>query len=142
MKLFSLTPILLLSISLCSAFDVFGQTCDKWGCIAQIEQLYVNAEGSIYVGTDGDETQANCKPVANVFFTLKPSATNAKEVYSGMLAAFVNKQTIQIRVHERPTTECVIAYIRLSKSYNNQQKMHGEQLEIEDFQLELHPSKN
>lgn len=93
---------------------VFSQECSSSGCTSKITDLYTNTNGVIYIGTQGDETKANCIPVSGVYFTLTPSkSTNSKEVYSSMLAAFIADKKIQLRIKEN-TTNCELAYVRLS----------------------------
>lgn len=88
--------------------------CTTWGCQSTLESLYVNADGLIYIGTTLDETQANCTPVSNVYFTLNPAANaNAKEIYAGLLAAFMSNSKIRLRIKEGHV-QCELAYIELN----------------------------
>jgi hypothetical protein len=110
MKKYFLVPMLLFSLS------AFGQECTTWGCTSVISDLYTNADGIIYVGTNGDEKKANCTAVSDVYFTLNPSSGNAKEVYSSMLAAFMSGKKIQLRIKEGHA-KCELSYVRLSTSH-------------------------
>ncbi|EGU57979.1 hypothetical protein VINI7043_12466 [Vibrio nigripulchritudo ATCC 27043] len=110
MKKFLLASLCLFSVS------TFGQECTTWGCTSVISDLYTNADGAIYVGTYGDEKKANCTAVSGVYFTLDSSSSNAKEVYSSMLAAFMSGKKIQLRIKEGHA-KCELAYVRLSTSH-------------------------
>ncbi|MEX0334654.1 hypothetical protein [Vibrio tubiashii] len=90
----------------------FSDECTSWGCISTVETLYTNANGDIYVGTPLNETLANCTPVSNVYFTLNPSAPNASEIYSSLLAAYMSGKKIQLRVQEGHS-RCELSYVRL-----------------------------
>ncbi len=70
----------------------------------------------IYVGTNGDETKANCTAVSGVYFTLNPSSANAKEMYSSMLAAFMSEKKVRLRIKEGDA-QCELQYVVLSTSY-------------------------
>ena len=110
MKKYLLVAVLMFSI------PAFAQECTTWGCTSTISDLYTNADGLIYVGTNGDETKANCTAISDVYFTLSPSSGNAKEVYSSMLAAFVSGNKIQLRIKEGHD-KCELSYVRLSTSH-------------------------
>lgn len=105
---------LLLCICLLATSFYSQSQCSKVGCNAPISILYVNNNNNIYVGTTADETKANCSPVANVYFTLKADAQNKKEIYATLLAAYMAKKKIFLRVNEG-TEGCEIAYITLSQ---------------------------
>ncbi|MFY2509447.1 hypothetical protein ACN3E9_14505 [Vibrio pectenicida] len=107
MKL-KLLPFMLIFFSTFS----FSDECTTWGCIATIETLYTNADGDIYIGTPLDERKANCQPIADVFFTLNPNASNATQVYSSLLSAYMAGIKIQLRVKEG-NPKCELSYVKL-----------------------------
>ena len=88
--------------------------CASSGCDSTISSLYVQADGNIFVGTDADETLANCTTVSSVYLTLTPSSTNNKELYSTLLAAFMADRAIYIRIVEG-STNCAIQYISFTQ---------------------------
>jgi hypothetical protein len=102
-------------LMLCS-FSAASNQCASWGCTATIETLYTNVDGDIYIGTPGDEKLTNCTPVSGVYFTLNPSAVNAKEVYSSILAAYMANEKIQLRIKEG-SSNCELAYVKLAKTH-------------------------
>ena len=106
--------ICLFMLSTLSSTAYADNYCASWGCDATIARLYVQADGNIFVGTDADETLANCTTVSNVYFTLTPSSTNNKEIYSTLLAAFMADRAISIRIVEG-STNCAIQYINFGQ---------------------------
>jgi len=90
--------------------------CTSWGCKSTISELYTNAQGDIYVATPLDEKLANCTAVSGVYFTLDPTLSNAKEVYSTLLAAFISNKKVQLRVKEGDS-KCRLSYVRLDASF-------------------------
>lgn len=89
-----------------------ANSCNAHGCVSTIENLYTTADGLIYIGTPADEKLVNCTAVSNVYLTLNPDSKNAKEVYSSLLAAYISKKKIQLRVKEG-STKCELAYVNL-----------------------------
>lgn len=114
MKLLKFLVGLALIVGSSSVFA--ADECTTWGCISSISELYVNAEGSIIVGTPLDEKLANCTPVSGVFFTLNPSAGNAKEIYSALLAAYMSDKKVQLRIVEG-SDQCELSYVRLNSNF-------------------------
>lgn len=89
--------------------------CEKWGCIGKITDIYTNADGVIYIGSEHDEKKANCKPISDVYFTLNPKSENAKEIYSSILSSYMSDKKIQLRIKEG-SNQCELEYVRLSLS--------------------------
>ncbi|MGB5803473.1 MAG: hypothetical protein WBH21_05585 [Vibrio anguillarum] len=89
--------------------------CEKWGCIGKITDIYTNADGVIYIGSEYDEKKANCKPISDVYFTLNPKSENAKVVYSSNLSAYMSDNKIQLRI-QAGSNQCELDYGRLSIS--------------------------
>ncbi|KLN65646.1 MULTISPECIES: hypothetical protein [Vibrio] len=95
-----------------SSFTIADE-CASWGCISKIEQLYVSTSGDIYVSTPFNEKLANCTPVSDVYFTLNPSSSNASQVYSALLSAYMSDKRIQMRVVEGHP-RCELEYVLLN----------------------------
>lgn len=112
MKIF----VFIISTILFSSAYAQGQ-CYSRGCISQIESLYTEANGVIYVSTLQDEKLANCKPVSGVYFTLDPSKRNAKYVYSTLLAAYIAQQSVHIRIRDNGEEPCEILYVTLDQRH-------------------------
>ncbi|MBN3495879.1 hypothetical protein [Vibrio neptunius] len=108
--------ILLIVLALTSVPALSQDRCESWGCISTIETLYTNSNGDIYIGTPLDEKRANCTPVSGVYFSLNPSAANADEVYSSLLAAYMAGTKIQLRVKEEHP-RCELSYVRLDRKH-------------------------
>ena len=105
------------AIIFCSMSSIsIADSCSSTGCTSTIEQLYTNADGLIFVSTPLDETAANCTVYPGDYFVLSPTAGNAKEVYSSLLAAYMSNSKIQLRIKEG-SSNCEIAYVRLNKNF-------------------------
>lgn len=90
--------------------------CTSWGCRSKVSVIYTRADGDILIGTPLNEKLANCTPVSGVYFTLKPDAQNAREVYSSVLSAYMSGKKIQLRIKEG-TSGCEISYVVLNSSF-------------------------
>jgi len=101
---------ILLTITSVSVYS--ADRCESWGCISTVSDLYTNADGLIYVGTPLDEKLANCTPVAEVYFSINPSAENSDKMYSSILSAYMSNKKIQLRVKEGHA-KCELSYVRL-----------------------------
>jgi len=78
----------------------------------KIVELYINANGNIYVATDGDESKLTCATVSNggTHVTLKTSDANSKEIYSALLASQRAGKKVGIRTDDQ--NGCNILYVR------------------------------
>jgi len=108
--------VIFLSFSLISLPLFAVDKCTNRGCVSSISDLVTNADGLIYIGTPLDESLANCTPISNKYFTLNPTAGNAKEVYSSLLAAYISGKKIQLRIKEGHP-QCELHYVSLSTSF-------------------------
>ena len=52
--------------------------CDSFGCTGYVEQLYVEANGSLWLQTSGNETFANCTPNSGMYLKLPGTDTNSR----------------------------------------------------------------
>ena len=75
-----------------------------------VERLYVNANGVVYVSTDGVETALNCTAVSGIYVTLYHTDTNFDAIYSTLLAAKLVEKTVGIRI-EDSSSDCRILYV-------------------------------
>jgi len=85
------------------------------GCIAtgcnnvQITKLYMTSTGTLYVGTDGDETSLACGGISSLYMSLKEGDVGKNAMYSLLLTAKTTKTPVSIRVSNDP--ECKVVYI-------------------------------
>ena len=77
-----------------------------------IEELYVNANGNIFVATSGDESKLTCTTVSGggTHITLRTADSNYKEIYSALLASQRAGKKMDIRTDDQ--NGCNIVYIR------------------------------
>ena len=87
--------------------------CTSWGCYEYVETLYTNIGGVVYVGTTGDETKSNCRPVSDVYFQFNVSDPGGAAIYSTLLAAQMADKRVSIRIRESSSGE--IGYVTLKK---------------------------
>ena len=87
-------------------------TCASYGCNGNITTLRALTDGSVLVGTDGDETQMNCTPVSGQFALLRLSDAGGNAAYSALLTAKTTNTPILVRIVEG-TTNCQVGYIAL-----------------------------
>ncbi|MBQ4861605.1 hypothetical protein J8L98_07870 [Pseudoalteromonas sp. MMG013] len=78
----------LLSLCCASLFATYAGVCIPDHCAqVYIERRYVEASGTIYVGTSGDEKILNCNAVAGVYVTIPAGTLGANLLYSILLTA-------------------------------------------------------
>jgi len=77
-----------------------------------VERLYVNANGVVYVATDGVETTLNCSPVSNIYLTLYHTDANFNAIYSTLLAAQLAGEKVGIRIIDG-SSNCRVSYITI-----------------------------
>lgn len=94
-----------------------GSGCASTNCYnVQVDRLYMTANGTLYVGTSGDEKALDCAAgagnggVENKYMSLRSSDEGQKAMYSLLLTAKTTKLPVTIRV-STGTTDCRIAYI-------------------------------
>ena len=83
--------------------------CNATECIGKIETLYMTATGTLYVGTDGDETRLACGGVSGVYMSLKEGDVGKNAMYSLLLTAKTTDKAVKIRAED--TTDCRVVYV-------------------------------
>ncbi len=105
------------SLALLSSFSY--AECAATGCDqAIIEQLYVTASGTVYIGTNGDETKMQCKAESGIFSTLSLSQPGANAIYSLLLVAQTTSKPVYIRTDETSPSVakgCNVLYVTMNK---------------------------
>lgn len=97
------------------AVEVYA-TCSSTDCTGLVTRLYVNADGTIYVGTDGDEKALNCAGgtgnggVSGVYMSLKEGDVGKNAMYSLLLTAQATKKPVTIRIQEG-SSDCRVLYV-------------------------------
>ncbi|MFT6045955.1 MAG: hypothetical protein ACI9WC_001658 [Arenicella sp.] len=86
--------------------------CGATACEGVIETIYYTQNGTIYLGTDGDETSLNCTSVANVYVTVPASNPNQNAIYATALSAKIAGEKTVIRIVEG-SSNCELQWIRL-----------------------------
>ena len=104
--------ILITSFLLVFAAAGHAAGCDDKGCTTTISSLYVTETGPVYIGTELDENGAPCQPVSNVYFTLDSQSDNFETLFSTLMAAYLNRLTIYLRVNVG-SDGCQLRYVAL-----------------------------
>ena len=90
--------------------------CTATACIGKIDKLYMTSNGTLYVGTDGDEKALNCAGgvgnggVSGVYMSMKEGDVGKNAMYSLLLTAMTTDKTVTVRVQEG-TVDCRVSYI-------------------------------
>jgi hypothetical protein len=70
----------------------------------------MTATGTLYVGTDGDETKLTCGGVSGVYMSLKEGDVGKNAMYSLLLTAKTTGKAVSIKIVEGSPT-CKVQYI-------------------------------
>jgi hypothetical protein len=88
--------------------------CGVTGCaLVRVVQVYIEANGNLYVQTNGDETRANCVPDSGTYLFLSGNATKFSEVYELLLFSFREGRTMNIRIVEG-SNPCEISWVSIA----------------------------
>ena len=90
------------AINTCSALF-----CDR----VEVRQFYLNTNGFLYVSTSGIETGLTCTPVSTNYLRISETAKNYKEIFTTLLAAKFNNETVNIKTTGAST--CTILLIQM-----------------------------
>lgn len=88
--------------------------CSAAGCVGLVDQVYVEANGGLWVQTSGNETLANCTADSGVYLRLPAEYTRLKEVYATLLTAQVLGWQVYLRVVEG-SNPCTIWYVSMNR---------------------------
>jgi len=85
-------------------------SCISTGCYnVEVTKLYMTADGTLYVGTSGDEKSLNCTAPADAYMSLKEGDVGKNAMYSLLLTAKTTKKPVTIRIQEG-TSDCRVLY--------------------------------
>lgn len=104
-----LTTILITGIA---ASSVYAACNSKMCYNVNVEKLYMTANGTLYVGTSGDESQLNCggAETADVYVSLKEGDVGKNAMYSLLLTAKTTGKKVTIRIQEG-SSDCRVVYV-------------------------------
>ena len=88
--------------------------CSSNRCVGEIERLYTNSAGTLYIGSDGDETMLDCTSPNDVYMTLEASDPNFNRKYAMLLTAYSLNQEIGIRIVVG-SPNCAVSYFYIDK---------------------------
>jgi hypothetical protein len=103
----------LLTVAFTFTATAQAATCGANTCTGQINSLYVNANGNVYIALVGGLSGlSGCTPVsgAQQYVTLLPTSTNFNQVYATMLAAEVASRSVAFDFTPG-STNCSIIYV-------------------------------
>jgi len=84
--------------------------CSSNICVGEIERLYTNSAGLLYIATDGDETALDCNAVANVYITLPADDEHFNQKYALLLTAMSLNKTVGLRIING-SDNCSLSYV-------------------------------
>lgn len=88
--------------------------CGPTACTGYVDQIYVEANGDLYVRTSGNELLANCTPNSGVFLHLPGGATKFKEIYALLLTAQAQDRQVTLRIIDS-SNPCTISWASLDR---------------------------
>ena len=100
MKLKKVLPLITFA-ALFGASTAASATCGTTACAGKIDTVYYTSNGTIYIGTNGDETSLNCTAVADVYVTLPSTNANQKAIYATVLTAKASDQKCRVANQRR-----------------------------------------
>jgi len=84
--------------------------CSATKCVGKIDKLYMTANGTLYVGTDGNEKSLNCTAASGSYMSLASGDLGKNAMYSLLLTAKTTNKPVTIRIQEG-TKYCRILYV-------------------------------
>jgi hypothetical protein len=108
-------PMLSLLACCCVVFaNASNAECQPTACVGFVDQVYVEANGNLYVQTSGNETLANCTPNSGIYLYLAASATNFKEIYAMLLTAETLGWQVTLRIVDS-SNPCTISWASVNR---------------------------
>ena len=113
--------ILLTSLSI-STVNAAG-TCIANACTANLTQLFIHENTSVYLKVNADMTVLDCVTPSGGGIVLKQDNPLQKELYSALLSAYMNQSVIKVRsaVRTDPGSTndqvCELMYIVMNTGY-------------------------
>ena len=83
-----------------------GKACSS----VYIDRIFMQSNGGIFVGTNGDEELLNCTAVSKVYLTLDSNDRNASHLYSLLRSAQVSDTKVFVRIVEN-SKNCKIQHV-------------------------------
>jgi len=103
--------ILMAALALGSMSSIaYAGSCIAESCTGKITALYMTSTGTLYVGTDGDETALTCGGVAGVYMSLKEGDVGKNAMYSLLLTAKTTGKEVTIKVDT--ASDCRVLFIK------------------------------
>jgi hypothetical protein len=108
-------PMLSLLACCCVLFaDTSNAECVPTACIGLVDQVYVEANGDLYVQTSGNETLANCTPNSGLYLYLAGGATKFKEIYAMLMSAQALGWQVTLRIVDG-SNPCTISWASVNR---------------------------
>ena len=106
----------LLSIAIAIGFISTGvqASCNSTSCTGKVTKIYMTADGTLYVGTDGNERSLNCTAPGGIYVSLSNTDPGKNAMYSLLLTAQTTGTPVTIRIQENSPT-CRILYVSKEK---------------------------
>lgn len=105
----SIIGILVFGFSVLISTTAFS-ACSSTACYGEIERLYTDSTGVLYIATDGDETALDCDAVSDVYITLPADDEHFNQKYAMLLTAISLKKNVGLRI-STGSNNCSLSYI-------------------------------
>lgn len=90
--------------------STINAACNTGSCTGLVTKIYMTASGTLYIGTDGTETNLDCTAPGNQYVSLSPTDPGANSMYALLLTAKTTGEPVSIRIVDKSPT-CQIAYV-------------------------------
>ncbi len=84
--------------------------CSSTVCTGKIERLYTNAQGTLYIATDGNEQALNCTAPAGKYISMPATDENFDRKYALLLTALSLDKPVGLRI-VTGSSDCALSYI-------------------------------
>jgi len=84
--------------------------CSATKCIGKVDKLYMTANGTLYVGMDGDESALSCTAPSGAYMSLAEGDIGKNAMYSLLLTAQTTNRDVTIRI-QTGSPDCRVLYV-------------------------------
>ena len=84
--------------------------CSTTVCTGQIQRLYTDSSGTLYIGMDGDESLLNCTSPAGQYITLTDDDQYHDRKYAMLLTAMSLGANVGLRIVDG-SDNCELSYV-------------------------------
>jgi len=108
--------ILMLILTISAMSISANAVCNVNSCTGKVETLFMTADGTLYVGMEGDEKALDCAAgagnggIANVYMSLQEGDVGKNAMYSLLLTAKTTGKSLTVRA-QTGSSDCRVLYV-------------------------------